>query len=61
MRLGITKEELDLLVWGITGTKPGGDTVPLPVSWEARVQRIGMHNADQEVPRLLNELTGEPR
>lgn len=61
MRLGINKSQLDLLVWGITGIKPGGDAIQLPVSWEAQVKRIGMHNADQEVPRLLSELTGEPK
>jgi hypothetical protein len=46
---------------GITGIKPGGDTINLPVSWEARVKGIDMHNADQEVPRLLSELTGETK
>lgn len=61
MRLGINKSQLDLLVWGITGIKPGGDTIQIPVSWETRVKRIGMHNADQEVPRLLSELTDEPK
>lgn len=60
MRPGINKSQLDLLVWGITGIKPG-DTIQLPVSWEARVKRIGMNNADQEVPKLLSELRGESR
>jgi CRISPR type III-B/RAMP module RAMP protein Cmr6 len=34
---------------------------PARVDWEAWVRRIGMGEAEGQVPRMLQELTGEPR
>jgi hypothetical protein len=70
LRAGTSSERLDPLVWGITGIKPGAAvrvvdessrSAQLPFSWAARLQTIGMHNADREVPSLLNELEGDSR